>query len=513
MKFGQYSDLIISAFVLAAVAGCGQVKERADKQIVAQENGSNASATPAAGSHMSEETIKKLAAFYDLYADKDGISQAGMTNVFEKYKDQFGKVLSGTALAPKDLVDMLFSFDRNHNGKLTVKEVESGMSERIPTLGWMDADEELSAEELAPILARQYPETSVEAREGLAKVLLSFDRPYADGDGNGKLSRKELSMAGVLMGALHDMDFTAGVPCPDDADEETRLTFEILHNKLNMQMYGRYEWLNWHSLSKADLHLEWLQLSLKFYLVDKLTQSFHDDGKVAFADVREAVMRAGIPLIDRTDKLKKFYDSVFQGGDGDGKLNTIELFNLLSDLEFAVQVRRRQELTTDKLVGKSYFFNVLMTVFPRTGNNLFLTGSRDNNLKGKHIRKEYWDKLMTFDSLEQGGNANSSLDPGELAVAFGHAQLLERVFALYDKNHDGLLSRQEVEPLFKRAGIEDKEAVRIFFADIGLDGNSSHFGMGFKLFFSGKKNLEALSPYEFYLRMEEVLPKVFEKKH
>ena len=512
MKFKQYT-IIAAGLIGVLVAGCGQVKQRDDKQVVAQQSGAKDS-TVADGKHMSEATIKKLAAFYDLYADKEGISKQGLTNVIDKYKDQFSKVLSGSALSPKDLVDMLFSFDKNHDQKLSVQEIESGVTERIPTMGWVEADGEVSEEELAPILARHYPAASQAARDGLAHVLMSFDRPYADGNGDGKLSRKELSMAGLLIGSMHDMDFSGGVPCPDDADEETRLSFEVMQGKINMQMFGRYSVTDWHQLSVADLNLEWMQVSLRFYLVDKLVQSFQSEGKVAFADVRDAVMKAGIPLIDRSDKLKSFYDSIFEGGDGDGKLNTIEFFNMLSDLQFAVQVRRTMELTTDKMIGKAYFFKSLLAIYPRVGNNLFLSGTRDNTLKGKNIRREYWDKqLPLFDALEHGGNANGSLDPGELAIAFAHAQLLERVFALYDRNHDGLLSRQEVEPLFKRAGIEDKEAIRIFFADIGLDGNSSHFSMGVKLFFSGKKNLEYLAPYDFYVRMEEVLPKVFNKKH
>ena len=496
----------------AIIPGCGKVKERDDREVVMR-SANTPSTDEVGGTHMTEDTIKKIAQFYTLYSDDSGISRQGMTNIFSRHKDKITSLLAGKGITTTELVDMMFSLDPNHDNKLSVAEIKSSASDHIPTLGWLGAEEKIAPADLASHIEKQFPTASLGAREGLQHVLASFDQPFAGGNGDGLLTQKELSMAGLIIGSMMDTDFLTGLPTPTNADEEQKLTLEQLNHKFTQQLYSRYKEVNWKNFLSADLTLEWIQFAIKFYLADKLVQVYGTAGKVAFADVRDVISHVGIPLIDKFDKLKQFYDADFMGGDGDGKLNVLELFNLVTDLEFSMKVRRTMDVkTTNLAANKPYFFNTLLAVFPNCGYNLFLTGSLDNTLQGKTVREAYWNSLDKFDTIKRGGNANSSLDPGELAMALGWARLLDNIFAFYDINHDRVLSRAEVKPLFERMNIHDPEAIRIFYADIGLEGNTGKFMMGMKLFFSGKKNLEYLTPYEFYVRMEEALPRVFAKK-
>src|SRR5262249_40854282 len=153
----------------------------------------------------------------------------------------------------------------------------------------------------------------------------------------------------------------------------------------------------------------------------------------------------------------KLYDSSLLGGDGDGQLNAIEAYNLLSDLSYASKILG---LTGGDLKSKTMkalpdqkqkdLMASLRAVFPRAGGDLFITSSGsapdpdDGGLADDSIfRAKYWDDLKRFDDPKYGGNKDKAVDLGEFTMAIGSARVLDTLFAMYDADHDGQISKAE----------------------------------------------------------------------
>jgi hypothetical protein len=126
------------------------------------------------------------------------------------------------------------------------------------------------------------------------------------------------------------------------------------------------------------------------------------------------------------------------------------------------------------------------------------------------LNRDFWDGLKLYDDAIYGGNGDGKLDVAEVAMAMGVARVVENVYALYDTNHDGMLTKREAAPLFASLGFHDGRLIDAFFADIGLDGGSAVWN-ALKMFFSGRSGIDRLAPFEFYKRLVKVLPRVLKK--
>lgn len=500
---------------LALTAGCGQVKDRDDRVVVAT------ATSPTSTEQASKDAIdwNALRQFVELYGggNGEGLSRAALANIFEKYKDQFAKFLAGTKLAPSELIDLLFkSFDANGDGRLNPGEVAGGLQQRVPILRWIpNNSSDLSEDELGAALLGEYPKASERARGLLKSTLLRYDEPWAGGRGNGRVTRQELASAGLLLGMLGDVDFSAPVALPPGAPQDQQLVVEQLHNKVDEQLFGRYEPLtDYTKLATADAQLEWSSLALEFHLIDRLADVFGSDGAIPLATLSDALAAWGEQPKAHWQNLYTLYDQAFLGGSGKGQVATLELFNLLTDLRFAERLRLHlgrlecmqsardncypaSAAAVNTSPERAYLLAALLTLYPRTGQSLF-------------THDGYWIGLKAFDTKRLGGDGNGALDEAELATALAYARLTENVYAAYDTNHDGLLSKAEALSLFKSLGINDKRLVDAFFADIGLDSPSGDVGFWekLKLFFSGGLKTPPLIPYDFYTRLMKVLPRL-----
>lgn len=502
-----FRQLAATAVIASTLVGCGQLKNRDEKTLVVHDQ---------AAVQMSQNELSanldQLRQFIELYFNGDGATRAQLTNLLERYKDKLAKFLHGTKLSMNDLIDLLFSFDANHDGKVGTGEIIGGLFKKIPVLRWIpDNATSITGDELAAHIAAEYPQATEIARDGLKRALLSFDEAYAGGNGDGKLSRAELATAGLILGVLDQTDFGTGLTPPKNATRQEQLVIEQLRQKLNQQLFGRQKQLEAGKLSEADAKLEYMALSLKFYLTDKLTHSYDRDGLIPGDKQAEALSKIGPQQTNAA--LRQLYDHKIMGGDGDGKLSSIESFALVSDLTFAEKVFKALDGDISAAgLGKSkwnhYVLADLLVVFPRTGQGLAL-GDREAWEKDPWaIRPQFWDGMKLYDTPAYGGNGDGKIDTGELAVGLTYMRIVENIFGLYDTDSNGILSKEEASAMMKDLGFNDSRMLDAFFADVGLDGGDVSFWDKMKAFFSGRSKINELGPFDFYVRLVKILPRI-----
>jgi hypothetical protein len=523
-----------------ASSGCGVLKSRDDKMIVANQNPAlQQGGTSGQGNDPESEEIRQIKQFLDLYTDHGSLTREGLGNLFEKYKTQLAPFLAGTGMTQQQLIDLIFDFDANHDGRITPQELSDGLLKRIPILRWIpDNQTEITRAELDDQIAQEYPAASATARAGLAETLMRFDSAWAEGNANGKLSRWEASGAGIVIGVLAQTDFSHGFQIPPgvippvDADPQhpgnnldiTPLVGKMLQQKIDQQLFGRYSVHRSQELSQDDLRLEWMQLGLKFFLSDKLVHHFApadsngSTGKLPLETAGTALAAWGIPEPDHLGQLRKFYDNAMMGGDGDNAFNSIEAFNYLTDLEFAEKLRTATngDFSAAALTANPARVSILgslLKLFPRTGEALFMNDTDPNALKQWGVRQEYWDGFARdFDATEHGGDGDGALDDGEVAMGLLDAKVIENLYELFDANHDTYLVRAEGNKLFAALGIYDSRIIDAFYADVGLNAGGPTFWQKLRLFFSGDRGWHWLRPYDFHVRLVQLMPQLLDKE-
>ncbi len=485
MILPKITAFLVLAGVGAAILaqGCGQMKTQADRVVVV-ENSPPASGEPSSNTSASSDNadLKQIDDFIKLYFGSEGVTRDGLKNILEKYKDKLRPFLAGLGLSESDLIDILFSFDTNNDGRLTVSDVAQGLNKLVPILRWIpDNDSSITENELASVLAKEYPGTSDVARRGLEEALMQFDEPWAGGNGDERLSRKELSTAGLILGVMGQTDLSHGIALPDGLPSDEATILGQLDGKLNEQIFGRYSESDFKKLPGPDVQRECMQLAMRFYLTDKLTQFYTPDD--------EKIAPVGAQLL-------LFYKSAFAGGDGGLNLNTIEAFNLLTDLDYAKKFLATANVSIES--PRTQMLESFTALFPQAAPSLSNPG--------------FWSGLKQFDQTRLGGNGDGKLDAEEFTMALAYVRVVETIFETYDANHDGMLSKTEAAPFFQRLGIPDPRVEDAFFADVGLDGSGWLFWEKVKAFFSGRNKIEQLSPYDFYQRLVEILPRVVNKE-
>ena len=509
---------MIPAALAAALsaAACGQIKDRPDHVITVQGDGSAASGD--SSSSTLPDDLRKLQDLINLYTDKGSITKSGLANLINKYKDKIGGFLDGTGMTTDQIVEFLFQFDTNHDGNISTDEIVNALYKRIPILRWIpDNRAAIDATSLDADIAQEFPRASAIAREGLKGVLLRYDEKWAGGNGDGLLTRQELSVAGLLLGVLEQVDFSKGVPVPPGASDDQKLAIGLVNQKLNEQIYGRYPVADSSLLAVDDAHLEWMQLALRFYLCDKLVYSTSGDSLIAPPDQAQALAQYGYGPADPNHwaAFRQLYSNPLMGGQAGG-WSTIVTFNVVTELDYAARIwlvanGDFSAQNISQIPGRDALLASLQTIYPSAGKGLFLADPQSKKKKKKDpagVRSDYWDNVKDFDSAELGGNHDGKIDIGELALALGYARVIDGIYATYDTNHDGLMSKLEAAPLFKSFGIVDPRAIEVFYADIDVDGKGNSLWAALKIFFSGASKIDNLGPYEFHKRMIQILPHI-----
>src|SRR5262249_26886643 len=160
-----------------------------------------------------------------------------------------------------------------------------------------------------------YPHASQFSRDGLARMLMNFDKPWAGGNGDERVNRSELATAGLLLGVLAGTDFSHEISLPG-ADPKNQLVVEQLHTKINQQLFRRVNQLEYSKLPESDVQLEWMQFTLRGYLTDKLTHAYAKDTGQLPPDVQAAALsQFGPDQAGHWQKLRELYDHALMGGD------------------------------------------------------------------------------------------------------------------------------------------------------------------------------------------------------
>lgn len=533
-KYNRLIPMTVACAVLAT--GCGVVKSREDRVVVASQNPAyqQAGSVRSIGSTDSEDdALKQIKQFLDLYTQNGAMTREGLTNFLEKYKAQIGPFLAGAHMSSQELVDLIFAFDADHDGQVTPQEISDGLMKRIPILRWIpDNATAISRDELLRQIQIEYPQASDMAQAGLCDVLMRFDESFAEGNGDGKVSRSELSGAGLIIGVIGQTDFSKGFTIPPGAIppvkpitgstntiDVTPLAAKLIQQKIDQQLFTRYSVQSSQALSQDDLRLEWMQLALRFFLIDKLvhhsapTDGDHA-GQLAMDKALSALSGWGIPEPAHYSNLLAFYDTAALGGDGDGHISSLEAFNYLSDLEFARKLRvlLSSDFSARSLSAnpaKIYILSTLKTLMPRTGQALFMNDLDPKQLAVWGVRTEYWDGFTRqFDNPVYGGNGDGKIDDGEAAMGLMHAKLVEDCFELYDTNHDTYLVRSEGNAMFAVFGITDSRVIDAIYGDVDLEYTSPNFWQKLHAYFAGDRGFKWLRPYDFEIRLVQLAPRL-----
>lgn len=532
----------LAAACVVITTGCGVVKSREDRVVTAlQAPGSEqaGSVSSAGGPGSEDEELRQIKQFLDLYTDHGAVTREGLANFLEKYKDKIAPFLAGLNLSSQDLVDMVFAFDANHDGRVTPQEIADGLKKRIPILRWIpDNTAEITRDELARQIALEYPKASAPGVAGLADTLMRFDQSWAGGNANGKVGRAELSTAGLIIGVLAQTDFSNGFTIPPGSIpplsggqaggcvDLTPVAAKLIQQKVDQQLLGRYAAHASSELSQDDQRLEWMQVVLKFVLSDLLVHHYGEangphSGELSESTAQTAFSAWGIPQQPHWSQLRAIYDNPMMGGDGDGYYSSIETFNYLTDLEFA---QKLLALTHGDFSAASLGANPakhdllarLLKLMPRTGEALFMDDLDPAAMAKWGLRKEYWDSFTQFDDPFLGGDGNGTLDIGETAMGMVYAKLIENLYELFDTNHNTYLERSEGDHLFAvigaQAGITfNYRAIDAFYANIGLNTASPGLFARLRIFFSHGHTPTSLRPYDFQVRLVQILPRMLDK--
>jgi hypothetical protein len=497
---------------LGAAAACGQLKGRPDNLAVLQQGAapgvSGASGADSSGG-TSTADVQQIKEFLDLYFPDGKLTKSGVNNLLTKYQDKILPLLEGMGISQQDLVNILFSFSTSGDGTLTAHDVADGLAQRIPILKWIpDNSSEIDAATLRAQVAAYYPTASAAATTSLAGALMRYDAPWAGGDGDGKISRQELTTAGLILALIGQTDFSHGVQisAPDGGSAADAQTLALVDQKMNEQLFPRYGVTSYKQLAPADVQVEFMTMSLRFALIDKLAHAYSDAGLMTAAQTRGAMTAwyapGAAPVV--TDLLVRFYDGQLAGGDGDGFISSLEAFNLVTDLDFSYGVHTYLNgdyswAHVSSFPGRNALLGDLIGLFPSAGQSLYTTGA-------------YWDGLKSYDAANVGGTADGKVEPGEFAMSLSVARAIDVLYGKYATSKPGVLTKDEGRQLFaNELKITDKRIVDAFFADVGLNGKGSKFFLSLKAFFSGKLFKETLTPFEFHQRLLEYLPTLLSK--
>ncbi len=472
MRFSRSQSRAAFALALAAsIAACGKVKNRDELVLIVGEASGQTAGT---GEQTTGELLQQIGEVYDLYSGPDGLSREEMTNLMTR----FG---SGTH---SGIVDALFRFDRDANSRVTVSEIETGLSTAVPALAWIPSRGESATEaQLEAGIAVDYPAAAAEARRSLARTLMALDSREAGGNGNGLLSRKEISLAALLMGGV---------------EPATLLGDPILAMKLTQQVTLWNPSVPFSALSETNARLETMNFVARFVVSEKIAKRMMIPVKgdlLAVATRAARIAGSGPWNPEGLFRYAARFDGRLMTGDGDGNLSKIEFLNFLTDLEFAATVLGRGPTTPAIWLMRPQ----LRVIFPRVAIDLFY------DPRNGQPRDKYWNAgLREFDQ-GFGGDRDGRLSPIEVGTALYAARILDGMFERLDADGNQQLNHDEGFELLKLIGITDRDAVDYLFADPPLDLSESSSTLALRMHTPGRTVLRTMGPWQVYVRMRKFL--------
>lgn len=408
----------------------------------------------------------------------------------DKFKPEIEKLLSGSGLKVDQVVDLIFSFDKNKDKKISPEEIASGIKNRVKTLGWTTDKEALSRDQILEKLTNDYPKASAIAKEGLVNQLMVFDQELVEGNADGKLDARELAIPGLAMGVIETTDFSDGFKIPENSLAATdspefdkklpRLVEDQVNLKFKQQLVGRYVSIDPKNLSSIDAKLEWMQLALKLMASNRAVENMNwyneDGGAINRAQVKNLLGALGYSnVVDakQFNFLALAYDFPIVGGHQDKKYDSIEIFQLLTDADFAMKMKETK-LYQNK--------EAMALLYPKISPELF------------------------NDSVVARLNDLASKDIADFALELSFVKLTETVFKYYDTDQNLLLKKDNLYRLLLEADPKDaqKKYINAFFAD-AIPGDCTKKVNVTKTFFEVFRAKNELSPSETLPRIRNIV--------
>ena len=501
--------MALTLIALISAFGCGKVKTQDDKVLKIESSG------PA----NTNDTLMSIATLLDLYGHPE-LGQGGkqkafsadeIKNILQAFKGKIESMLNTKDIPIDEIIDTAVKFFPSFASGVTPEDVLKGIKNNLPLVTWFESRTDLTKDELFDKITSQFKNASPAARDGIFKTLLRFDDTNLTGNNDTLLNAKELAFPIILMSAISKMSIpTEDIFSKMQGIPIEKLTKRQIQSKLEQQIYGRYLVNSYKNLPEEDIKLELMQLSLKFYQATLAANSLGIQGELYPKVIRMALKSiAGIEELTVSNNLIQLYDSSVLAGDENGFLNTIELFNLATDVELAHQMHEKNPYS---LYENPEVISSLVSAFQVTAKSVF--GSSPNGKPSK-----IWDDLENFDDEDRGGNGDGKIADTELAVAIASVRLIDLIYEIYDVNTDGIITRDEAIPLFKKvldsgtSTSNNKCLISGFFADIrfnsmlGKPGVYLKMGMTCAFSFLTKNKL---APVEFYTRLVNTLPYILD---
>ncbi len=325
-------------------------------------------------------------------------------------------------------------------------------------------------------------------------ILNLYDEGWAGGNGDGHLNFSEALLSGVLLKASKNVDQSNGSFLFNVLNGENALLAGTLNRAFVLQVGSEPQNANDTSSSLRRLQIEWVKLALKFDLTQRALDHFGVDGSVPQEQLRSVLTALGYTTLIVSPTLEKIVDSSLLGGNEDGRFDAIEVLAIILYSKFS-DFRLACNPGDYKSLGKT-MVSYIKELYPIVGRSWFDEGSVPTFTKA----------MGSFDEKHKGGNENGRLDAAELSVGLAYMNVLEQLFIRYDQNRNGQISRGEISSLFEEIS-SDPEMLKAFFADFALE--DDHIGRWDKIRYAlfVDKSIQELSPYDFYKRLEKVLPK------
>ncbi|MGE4234447.1 MAG: hypothetical protein AB7F43_14070 [Bacteriovoracia bacterium] len=463
----KFSSVLIGATSLLAVllvSGCGKTKLSDDKVV----------SISAPEPTNSREAFLSLSEFYDVYGQSDGLSADEIENLANKFKHQIETFLGVTDISLEELRDSLVLLLPSSFDGISPTAALQHLRDKLPLTGLALSKEELSQSELEAGLQKIYPGSTFIARKGLADALMMLDSDWASGDSDGAINRKELALPLLILNAVSDRykdlnQISLGYNGVAIADILSR---QQIRSRIEAQLTGRYEFdtdqKNRLSLSEDDQRLEMFQFLIRYYLVETYLKTQGFEMKIPISELAVSKILGHQP----SASFITIYDQQTYGGNEDHELDSKELFFAISDQVLFENIHLKNH---EDLISRSN----ITAVFPQL---------QIDDLNLPIFFGEFLDRRETLKRIPLLHTVNS-------------------LFVVYDADQDGLLSKQEMKPLFDRIGVTSQTEESAFFENIGLDSSN----VAQKLYSAVRLKLrgnikQKLSPREFYVRLMKVLP-------
>ncbi len=501
-KVFKTTVMALSMAALVGTFGCGKVKTQDEKVLKIEQTGDG----------NTKDTLMSIATLLELYGHPEfgdaksnkALNADEIKNILKKLKSSIEAAIHVDNLPIDQIIDTVVKVFPSLVKGITPQDIYNGVISNFPLVTWYQNKTDITFDELKDKISSQFPDASNVAREGLFNTLIRFDDKNLAGNADGLMNVKEMAAPILLMSSISKLTLSKedlfknleGIPLE-------KMTKRAIQSKLDQQLYGRYMTTSFKDLSDIDMHLELMQLSLKFYHATLASSVLGIQGELFPKFLVKAIKSVtGIEEVTVTNKLIKFYDSKLMMGDGNNIINSLELFNLCTDVELAHQLHEKNPYT---LYENPEVIGSLVSAFPKVSKSLFST------VNGKPSK--IWEDLENFDNSDRTGNEDKAVSDTELAVAISGFRLVDLVYEIYDVDQDGKITRDEAEPLFQMVGAKNNCIRNGFFADIRFSSVLGNPGVLFKLGLSCAFSFvtkSKLTPVEFYTRLVNAIPVILE---